>query len=462
MDTGNSTTSCVAFKPLGTWEKLSFGLSSFSTNLIINSIILFLLFYYTDVFGISAGTAGIIFLTGRIFDAVNDPLIGYFVDNTNTRWGKLRPYLLFGPIPLAVFFVLCFTGPDFSDTGKVIYAFIIFTVLMTLFGVVNIPNTAMAAVMTQDPHERSSLSAMSMIFVSLGAFFVSAFTQPIISQFSSQKQGFQAVSIIFAVIAVLLYWNCFLFVKERVHVADKGNKTTLRIALKSIYKNPPLMILCASFFFFMLMLNLRLGAVMYYFKYNVGQEQLAVFYLVMMSITNIVFSLLYLPIMKKIGKRSTFIIGAVVACLANLGVVIAPYSSIILIFIFSFFATAAAASMPLCAYSMLPDTVEYAEWKLGVRNEGFIFSAISFINKIAMALAGAISGFILSGTGYVANKTQETATLNGILGMMAVIPAVACAIACILIYFYKLDAFQFNKIVCEIAKRKSEEGSIHV
>lgn len=440
-------------------EKIFYGFGDMASNLIFQFISIFLLFFYTDVFGITATAAGTLLLAARIFDAVNDPIIGGIVDITKTRWGKFRPYLLFGSFPLAIFCILTFTTPQLSEGHKLIYAYVTYIGLGVCYTFVNIPYSAMTAAITQDPQERSELSAVRMIFVVLAAMIVVGSAQSIVALLgqSSRQLGFQLASALFAILSLGLFLLCFAKVKERVK-QDSIRKLSLKEIWSTLAGNKPLMIVSAAFMFNLAAYTVSTSSTLYYFKYNIGQEGLNTIYL-LISILSMIVGMLFVPYFsKRLGKRNAAILGLVIAITSCFGIYLTPYRSITVIMLWAAISGFGYALPTALSWAMVPDTVEYGEWKTGRRTEGVVYSTYSFAQKLATAIGGAVTAAMLQMSGYIANQVQSTAATKGILLNMTIIPAVFMLINIIILLFYQLDDKSFSNIMTALENKKLERS----
>ena len=205
-------------RPLSFTEKVGYGLGDMASNFYLGFFGLFLLYYYTDVFGISPAAAATMLLVTKIVDAVSDPAMGLIADRTNTRWGKYRPYLLFGAIPYALLGILLFLGPELSDLGKLIFAYVTYTMVMLAFTAVNVPYSALLAVISPVAEERTKATQFRFIFASIGTLSVGALATPLVGWLGGGDEllGFRLTILLFAVLSVLLFWITFFTTKERV------------------------------------------------------------------------------------------------------------------------------------------------------------------------------------------------------------------------------------------------------
>jgi sugar (glycoside-pentoside-hexuronide) transporter len=443
---------------LSFWRKAGYGLGGAASNIIWQMVNLFLLYFYTDVFGISGAIAGVIFLAARFIDAVTDPVMGYIADHTRSRWGKFRPYILFGSVPLGILYVLTFTTPDFSESGKIIYAFVTYIILGSVtYTMVNIPFNSLMATITQNPNERSELSSFNLILSQLAVLLISIATKPLIALFPNERIGFTVVVGIYAVLSVIMFIIVFISNKEKVYTTENG-KYKLKDAFKLLFRNKFLLLLATAYLFSTISGTIRNASAVYYFKYNVGNEALFSVFMLIQLIGALPASALAPVIAKKMGsKRNLMIWGSVIFIIGDLGVLLISFSIPALFFLFNLIIGIGGGFAMVMNWSMIADTVEYGEWKTGMRGEGIIYSSMTFISKLAAAIGGILSGTLLSMAGYVPNQAQSPAVLSTILNMLALYPIITGIIGICLMIFYKLDDKTFNQIVKEIRERNSKK-----
>ena len=254
-------------------ERAFYGFGDFASCLFWATIMSQLLFFYTDVFGLVPKAAGLMFLVSRVLDAFFDVVIGMAADRTKSRWGKFRPYILWGAVPLAVSAVLAFSTPNFGDTGKLVYAYITFIAFMFLYSTVNIPYTSLLGVISSDPVERTSASSFKFIGAYLGGIIVSLTVLPFAAHFGqgNAAKGWHTTMTIYAIAAVILFLITFLSTRERITPIAK-EKTSIANDLKDLSKNKPWMLLFAATILFILFVCIRLSVTTHYFKYYVGEQ----------------------------------------------------------------------------------------------------------------------------------------------------------------------------------------------
>ncbi len=441
-------------KKLGLSTYVGYGLGDFSVNLFFQSAIMFLLFFYTDVFGISAAAAASIFLVARIVDAVTDPLMGMIADRTRTKWGKFRPYLIVGGPPLALAAVATFSAPEFSDSGKIIYAYVTYTLFGIAYTVVSIPYSGLTAAITDDGQERTMLSAYRMAFAMGGSLVVSAATWPLVETFGGGAIAYQLVIGGYGIVAIVLLWCTFATTKENPALAI-AKPPTLAESVKVLSGNLPLWLIIIAFWMGMMAFTIRSSAIIYYFIYNLEREDLIAYYMPSLALGHLVGIIATPWVAKHIGKKATYFWGSAFGIATGIALYLTPYDAITAIFAISIAGGFFFAAPTVMGWSMLPDTIEYAEWKQGVRADGAIYAAASFFQKLAMAIGGAMAGLILSMTGYVANEVQSSEALDGILAMVSLAPVVAMGIGILAIWFYQLDDETHATIRGELDERRA-------
>jgi GPH family glycoside/pentoside/hexuronide:cation symporter len=448
-------------------EKIGYSLGDSAANFIFQTVMMFLMIFYTDVLGISGFVAGWIFLATRIFDAVNDPMMGAVADRTNTRWGKFRPWILITAIPFGIIGVLMFTAPNFSSTGKVIYAFVTYNLMMIMYTINNVPYCAMTGVLTGDSVERTVLSQYRFIFAMLATLVVQSFAMDLVKFFGNgnQAKGFQMTMMVFCSFAVLFFIITFFTTKERVK-PDPKQKTSLRTDIKDLVFNPAwlaIVFLTVSIF---ITLALRGAMIPYYFKYYVdreailrhfkGPEEVLRYFNMLGMIITLVCILLAKPLSVRFGKRNTFLVCLFLTAVFATAFIFLPRDAIALMFIFNILYSACYAPTIPMLWAMMADVADYGEWKTGRRATGMTFSATTFGLKMGLALGGAITGWLLSYYGYVANQEQTEFALKGIRWMMSIYPAIPFFIGVGLLFFYKITKHTELQMTQELIERRKK------
>ena len=459
-------------------EKIGYGFGDLASVLFWQTIMVYLLFFYTDIFGLTAAAAGIMFFVSRILDAFFDVVIGMTADRTKSRWGKFRPYILWGAVPLAVSAVLAFTTPGFGETGKLVYAYLTFILFMFLYSTVNIPYTSLLGVMSDDPVERTSAASFKFIGAYLAGLIVSATALPFASYFGGGNagKGWQFTMMIYGAAAVIFFLVTFLATHERIQPIAK-EKTSIKNDLKDLSKNRPWFLLFIVTILFILFVCIRLSVTAHYFKYYVGEQEFTFFgktykwgFEILASAFNTIGQALSLvgvflvPWFSKLcGRKNAVIILFITALVCTGSYFFLSPSNVMWIFILQAIGSITGGPISTLLWVMYADTADYSEWKTGRRATGLVFSASIMSNKLGWAIGSMIAGLILATTGFVPNVVQNASVLSGLKSMMSVIPVIAGVIALIiLVFFYKLDEPLMKKVKAELEERRkaSEEETV--
>ncbi len=451
-------------------EKVSYGFGDFASSMFWKLFSMFLLFFYTDIFGISAAAVGTMFLVTRIWDAANDPLMGIIGDRTKTRWGKFRPYLLFVAIPFGIIGVLTFTTPDLDSSGKLIYAYVTYTLMMMVYTAVNVPYSSLMGVMTNNSDERTSLASFRFIGAFSGGLFVTATANSLVDYFSVDgniASGYQSTIAIYAVVAAVLFILTFAGTKERLKPSTV-KETNLKEDLKDIAKNGPWFIMLGAGISILIFNSLRDGSILFYFKYFIqdqvvnifgtnysfSQSALASAYMSIWLGSNIIGVLLAKPVSLRIGKKKTFMLSAILSAVLSFALYFVQPNDVIILFVLNVLIGISAGIVLPLMWSMYADIADYSEWKNGRRATGLIFSSSSMSQKFGWTLGGAISGWLLAAFGYQANIAQSDESILGIRLMFSIIAGIGALIALGFIYFYPLDEKLMKKIEIELEEKR--------
>jgi len=450
-------------------EKIGYSLGDTASNLFFQTFIYYMLFFYTDVFGITAKAAGTMFIVTKIWDAVNDPMMGIIADRTNTRWGKFRPYLIWGAIPFGVLGVLTFTTPELNDTGKLIYAYITYTFLMMAYTAVNVPYSAIMGVMTSNSHERTTVSSFRFIAAFAGLLFVQYFIPTMTDGAVNPAKSWQLAYTIVSGLAVVLFVVAFFSCKERVQ-PPKGQKTPIKQDLADLISNKPWVFIGAATVFQLIFLCMRGGSTMYYLVYFVKDQQMTLFGNTYSFTPSQLFSLLTMSgtaftilgvvlttrISKAFGKSSTYAAFLGIAGITSgLFIFLGP-QSIALMFVLNLITSFAVGPVSVLQWAIYADTADYSEWKTGRRATGLVMSASLFALKLGIALGAAATAWILAAYGYQPNIEQTAKGLLGIRMVMSVYPAIFAMIGMVLMFFYPLKKHMMMQVETELVERRKQ------
>ncbi|MEH6396958.1 glycoside-pentoside-hexuronide (GPH):cation symporter [Pseudoalteromonas sp.] len=433
-------------------EKIAYGLGDTASNIIFQTVMLFLTFFYTDIFGISPAIVGTLFLVVRVIDAVTDPLMGSLTDSTRTKYGSYRPYLLWLALPFGVISIITFTTPDLSDTGKVIYAFVTYTLLMLVYTAINIPYSALGGVLSKDPTERVSIQSYRFVFGMLGGLIISSCTMPLVNWLGKGDNalGYQLTMVIMSCLGVALFLICFRFTKERV-TAQQNKQLNLKQQMNTLWQNGPFKVLCAASLMLLTSMVLRTTLAIYYVKYVLGEGELVTAFVTIGMIGNILGCACAQPLSKRVDKKTAYIylqyLSAIISCVAFW----LPGEQLIWAFaIYFLWCFVTQMATPLL-WAKMADTIDYGQWQNGHRLTGLVYASVVFFIKLGLALGGAIAGWLLAYYGYQANTALSEPTRDGILISFTLFPAIGSILVALIMKRYILDNQTVQQITAELA-----------
>ena len=455
----SKTAAAPTHKPLRWPEIAAFGAGDFGYCLYWKMFEMYLLIFYTDIFGIPAVTAGTMIMVTRVLDAAIDPFLGIVADRTNTRFGKFRPYVLASAIPLAVLGVMTFTTPNLSPSSKVVWAYATYMATMLAYTLGNIPYGAMLGVITNDVKKRSTLSTTKLVGANVGGVFVALFTQDLVEFFGAgnKAQGWQFTMIAYAVLSIVLIVITFAFVTERVRPSPT-QKTSAKQDVADLFRNGPWMLLFVIGFIVMLTIAIRGGTTAFLFKYYMNREDLTKWGLITTTVPLVIGAALTPFYLRFFTKKQLFTICMlVVGALCMVVYFIKPQNVTAMLALSVAISFALGPKAPL-TWAMYADSADFSEWKNGRRATALIFSAATFGVKFGGAVAQAIVAFLLSLTGYIPNQLQTADALHGILILSSIIPGVCALLSAGVIQLYKLDADKLDTIQKELQDRRVARG----
>ena len=441
-------------------SKLAYGMGDVGCNFSWMFVGNFLMIFYTDVFGISMSAVAALMLFSRFWDAINDPIVGGLTDRTNTRWGRYRPWLLIAaPLTAVVLIASFWAHPDWNDTVKIVYMIITYCILVLGYTCVNIPNGTLCGPMTQNIEERAKINTFRSVSAMIAIGVINIITIPLISKLGngSDQQGYLLVAILYGIIFALCHIFCFAKTKEAVTVPEK-KKIPIKLQIKTVAQNKPYLLALIGQFLFGVTLYGRNADALYYFKYVEGSETLFTTYSLVIIIPSIIGAGLFQILFKLTeNKGRTASILAFCTGVSMLSLYLfSPVESAVAFYIFSGLTQFFFAGFNTAIYAIIPDCVEYGEWKTGIRNDGFQYAFISLGNKIGMAIGTSVLAAALSCAGFEANIKQNEAVLSIMKHSFSTIPGVLWIITAVVLFFYRLNKKSYNKIVDEIKERKAE------
>lgn len=425
-------------------EKLAYAAGDIGSNLIYFPATSFILFYLTDVVGIGAAIAGTMLLVGQLLNGVTDVTVGILLDKTNTRWGKLRPWVLFTSLPLAISFVLLFSVPaGLDETGSAIWTLVMYTlVLAVFFTASNVAYSAMISVMTPNPRTRVTLGAFRFFAAIATTLVVSAVTLPFVSSLGGGRGAWTTVAAIYAVIAVITLATVFFGTRERlapVTASDSSAHRPLRVLLRDLFRNQYFLLITALFVVFYFTNTVAGTAGVYYATSILGDASLYGVLSVGLLVPSL-FGIAFMPaVLTRFGKRNAFLVGIGFQVVGVLVPLIAPENfGVVVIGLL----IRGIGSIPFTAglYAAVADVVDYGEWRTGVRADGLSYSAVTFGVKIGGGFGSAVVGWVLAAGGYSAAETalSDSAT-QSILALYVYLPVVMTLVAGVIVYFFRIE-----------------------
>lgn len=456
-------------------EKVGYGLGDAASSMFWKLFGMYLMFFYTDIFGMEAKVVGTMFLITRIWDSVFDPIIGIIADRTESKWGKFRPFILFLAIPFAVSGVFTFYTPSFGGAGKIAYAYVSYSLMMMVYSGINVPYASLLGVMSPDPKVRNVLSTFRMTFAYIGSFVTLLLFMPLVNFFSSnskiiedQQYGWLMAVAVIAIMCAVLFFFCFWFTKERVKPIQQ-KQASLKEDIKDLFRNKPWWILLGAGISALIFNSIRDGATIYYFKYFIGEDSfgsidlfcipfvLSGLYLALGQAANIVGVVLAAPVSNYIGKRYTYMGAMLIATVLSIAFYWLGKDNLVMIFILQVLISICAGSIFPLLWSMYADCADFSELKTGNRATGLIFSSSSMSQKLGWAIGTAVTGWLLAFFGFQANQIQSAETINGIKMFLSFLPAVGTIFSVIFIYFYPLTEKKLEEITIQLNNKREKQ-----
>lgn len=449
-------------------EKIGYGFGDMASSMFWKLFGTYLMIFYTDVFGLPAAVVGTMFLITRIWDSAFDPIVGVVADRTHSRWGKFRPYLLWLAVPFGIIGVLTFVTPDWSPIGKLVYAYVTYSLMMMIYSAINVPYASLLGVMSPNPKERNTLSTYRMTFAYIGSFIALLLFMPLVNFFSGnskdlgdQQTGWTMAVVVIAILCIILFFGCFAWTKERVKPIKEA-QNPLKEDLKDLFKNKPWWILLGAGVAALVFNSIRDGATVYYFKYFVVEEDYATvsffgmsfvlsgLYLALGQAANIIGVIAAAPVSNRIGKRNTYMWAMIIATVLSVIFYWFDKEDLIWMFVFQALISICAGSIFPLLWSMYADCADYSELKTGNRATGLIFSSSSMSQKFGWAIGTAITGWLLGFFGFQANAVQSEEAISGIKMFLSFLPAVGTILSVVFISMYPLTEKKMKDITTEL------------
>lgn len=438
-------------------SKLAYGMGDVGCNFSWMFVGNFLMIFYTDVFEISMSAVATLMLFSRFWDAINDPIIGGLSDKTHTRWGRYRPWLLFAaPLTALVLILTFWAHPDWSQTHKIIYMAVTYCILVLGYTCVNIPYGTLCGAMTQNMTERAQINTSRSVSAMIAIGIINIITIPLIEWLGNgnARQGYLLIAILYGTIFAVCHIFCFAKTKEVVEVPI-AQKIPLRLQLQAVAKNKPYLLALLGQVLFGFILYGRNADLLYYFTYVENDAVLFTYYSMAIIIPSIIGAACFPKVFQLTSNKgwaaSVFAFGTGITIIALF--FFSPVTSPIPFYLFAALSQFFFSGFNTAIYAIIPDCVEYGEWRTGIRNDGFQYAFISLGNKIGMALGTALLALSLGWAGYEANTTQNEAVVAIMRHSFSTIPGILWVVTALALFFYKLDKRSYNRILAVIKYR---------
>ena len=469
--TATVSTGQVDRKRLSLKEKIGYSFGDTASNLYFQTFVVFLPIFYTDVFGLSAAAMGTMLLVARVFDAVNDPIMGLLADRTETRWGKFRPYIAGFAIPFAIGGVLAFTTPDFGPRGLLIYAYVTYMLLVVLYTIVNVPYSALMGVITPSSAERQEVSTFRFVAAFAGQFIIGATALILVERLGggNEQAGWQYTMTLYGVLAVGLLFATFFLTRERVR-PTKTQQGKVREDLKDLFRNKPWVLIAIATVFQLTYIVMRGSATPYYFRYFVQDQQLVLFgstidlsyavftstFLTLGTVSTLIGAISTGLFTRKLDKKNTYSLFLLSSALFSAFFFVLRPDNVLMMFTLNILAQFFFGSVSVLQWAIYTDAADYGEWKFGRRATALIMAASLFALKLGLTLGGASVGWLLGLHGFVAGEAQAPETLTGIRLLMSFYPAIFGIIGGLIMFAYPLKDKMMLTIEKDLTARHGE------
>lgn len=439
--------------PLSFGRKLGYGVGDFGFNLFFTTAGLYLLYYYTDVLGLSPATAGWVFAVALIWDAVFDPVMGYLANRTRTRWGRYRPYILFGAVPLAASWALIFLPTGLTGTALLLFALAAHMLFRTLYAVVSMPYLALTAVITSDSAERGVLAGIRMVSAATCGLFAAFSTLRLVETFGGGQPGFLRVALLYGAIACVLFAIVVASTREQETPADATPDPSVGDMLRMLRANNAFWLVAAAMLAASVAGTMFNKTLPYYFKYAFGREDLIGPVLTAATAAVTLSIPFWIWVMKRTSKRTMWASGLLISLVVYPCLWFAPEQPDVWIPLIAAAGFAAGASY-LGFWSTIPDTIEYGDWRSGVRAEGAVFGIVSLVQKGGLGLAAAGLGELLQSAGYRANQAQSAETLAAMKAILLALPFAFALVTLVAVSLYPIDHRLHERLTRALGRRR--------
>lgn len=450
------------FQKASTSEVIRYSFGGLGSNIPFILMMTFLNYFYTDIMGISALVVSGVMLVTRIFDAVTDPLMGILGDRTRTRWGRYRPWIIVGAPLLGLFTFLVFYAPELSQGAKVVYVYITYILYSTFSDFANIPYHSLTPVISQDPNQRNVIVSLKQGMGIIAQLIITSFGLNIVEACGGGRIGWAWFGALCGITLTVSFYICASSAKKYDNLStlpevNKGNNVKFSDQIKIIAGNRSLLSLLASFFCLLLASSISSAVNVYYFKYILNRMDLVTITSLISILASVAVIVIMPPLAKIFGKKRIYITCDLISAVSLVMLCFKPNVTATMLCIglgwFSFFSRFPSN----LGWSMLPECVDYSEWKFGIRGNSTITASLTFTNKLGTALGGFLASFVMALAGYVANVEPTTAVKNTIVFLRFGLPAVLTVVSAIAIILYNIDNEMIQRIRTELNRKASGE-----
>ncbi|MEJ2647874.1 MAG: MFS transporter [Sedimentisphaerales bacterium] len=445
-------------------EYVGYALGDTASNFFFQMINIFLTYYYVDVWGLPATALLWMFPIVRLFDACNDPVMGLIADRTNTRWGKFRPYLLWAAIPYGICGYLMFAGPDFGPTGKLVYAYITYALMLLSYTVINVPYSSLMGVLSPSSRTRTVASSFRFVGAFAGAFLISLLVRPLVKYLGgdNEMRGFQLTMAIFAVVSVIMWWITFISTKERVK-PPLGQKTNILGELRELICNWPWIMLLIASIFSTTFIALRSGSTVFYFKYVAGDDGAPIFlgldrttiFLSIGALAQIAGTVMLGFMARRVDKKYAAAALCAITGVSFLAFFFLPKEQFVLLVAVNALGYLCMGPTSALTWALYGDVADYGEWKFGRRSTGLVFSASLFSIKTGIMVGGVLLPWFLAYFGYVKDAEQTPRALLGITLAFSIAPGIIALLKAGALLIYPLNQKRVSQIEEELGERRA-------
>ncbi len=449
-------------------EKVGYGFGDMSSSMFWKIFSYYLPFFYSNIFGLTLDQVGLLLVVTRIWDAVSDPMMGILADRTETKWGKYRPYLLIMAVPFALSGIFLFTTPDASPTMKLVWAYVTYIMMMTVYTGINVPYGAMLGVMTDDSGSKTVLSSYRMFFAYGGSFIALFCWEPLCNALGGYgtPSGWQHAMFVIAALCLVLFLLCFRMTKEKVKPEAAGS---VGKDFKSLLRNAPWWLLVGAALCSNLFNTVRGSTIAYFFNDVISQDAhlnlgplsfvfYAGLFLSIGEVCNMVGVALAVPFSKALGKKTTYVISLIALIVLSISFFYVPVTAYWMMLVLQVVISIFTGIISPLVWSMYADVADFAEDRDGSSSTGLIFSSGSMAQKFGGAFGGAAVMWMLAGFGYNPDAAVQTASaVNGLKILMSWIPAAVAALSLIVMFFYPLTTGKMEEIQDSLSVKRNIE-----